>query len=351
VTIPDCAAGLTQCTAILTFASALPAFDEISYADYGNADQTTVGPTNAQAAGGNFFIPLASTEQCGASSPCGDWTVGNVVSSSPYDGGPVDSGPDAGFPDSGVPPDGGVDAGVDNTNATFATFGSSESLEWADTETGLVDAVATCMFVWWRADEDVQNAVITQFNTGFNDLRFWLGRAPPTQPSFGTSNPSLTFGVGQDWSTSLSSPTRGHFGVCFWDGTIRQWRNGVVDDGTTNGTLQTDLTISGTPGPMFIPETGTSATLDEIVIFWYSTRPSSQPISDAEAAQIYCGTRRGTDPDHPSTCASVGQLQKSDLCLMPNIGTVIDFEGSSPNPVCGVMGNPTVNGSVTYTAY
>lgn len=324
VTFPDCPD--TSCDAEFNFAGPPGSFDEISFADTGVVN-SAVQPTNPSAGGSN--ISAARTDHCGTDT-CADFAIGQVFQNvSPF---------------------------IDDSNATFATFGNTSSLQWASNEPGLVDAVAMCAFVWWTPTNDEQTSILTQFNTTSGDLRFWLGRVDSgggaiTLPALGTSNPLGGFGRGRDYTTLLAAPTRGHLGFCFWNATIRLWRDGVVDDGTINGPLQTDLTVAGTPNNMLLPETVTQASLDEVIIFWYDVRPASQPISDNQAAQIYCGTRRPTDPDHPSTCAVVGQLQKSDLCAMANIGLVIDFEGNSPNPICGVMGNPTVNGTVTYTNY
>jgi hypothetical protein len=120
VTPLSCPVPATLCDVEIEFAS-LPNFDQISYADTAEPN-TAVSPTNPRGGGGNFIANINPDAggTCGDYSPCGDWTVSNVVSVSPFDAG-ADGGVDGGV-------DGGPDGGV-YTNQYFIESNSGGYLE------------------------------------------------------------------------------------------------------------------------------------------------------------------------------------------------------------------------------
>lgn len=164
-----CAAGATSCTAVLTFASALPDFDAISFCD--NAE----GPDgNATGAGGcNVVSVTTDSASLNDSTSNRDWQQSSRITVNAYDGGvvvadsgvhpdatadsgPSDSGvhPDATPSDSGVHPDATVsDSGVhpDASAPQYAAFDTDDYATFGNVSTFDGDAEHTRCY--WFYDE------------------------------------------------------------------------------------------------------------------------------------------------------------------------------------------------------
>jgi len=350
------ACSTSPCTVDVTFASPLPsAFDSVSYADTAVVN-TAVDPSNPGAGGGNFTIelnPLVAT--CGVSTPCAEWTIGNVVTGlAPYDSGvPPDSGADAGL-DSGA--DSGADSGVSDTgadagsiaNTQFVDLAPSANYSVAASDTTLTNLQSICVGGWFRRGNVDASSFVSQWRVGGGNLRLWLGVLDTGTPSFG-----VAFGVGRDFSGTLANGSRAHLVACFQQGTgaggaINLWQDGAAANGTINGPIPDNLDTT-TLDDLWISEEAVNDSEQDDVFFLTSTG-SDMLLTTTQVERIFCLTRQATDPDLAATCATAHPtVNLSDVCFLAGLWGYFPFEGSN-TAQCGSMSLSTT-GTPVFTSY
>lgn len=349
-----CAGGSQYCTVVLGFANMPATFDRISYADTAEVN-TAVSPTNPRAGGGNFIARLDADAGavCGADSPCGDWTVANVITGvSPYDAGggaEADSGvhADAAPPDSGIHPDAAVDAGGDAgayTNQYFIASGGGY-LSYSP-DGGALDLTSTftiCFALRDRLDITYSPPI---GRWGSPDNMIWgFGQMDHLTPRIWAVGLEAT-GVGFDINSPVWFGDTWLHACILYDGAASTaYINGVAISRGYNPTVPTTLdTSAGTPWNMLPTGNSTHADLDSVV--FYDTVLSLAEMDDHRCA-LTSITGSGDGGPNPCSGQSLGQV-----VFNPGFVEAYLFDSPDAGPGASYTGlrDFTPVGSVSHTA-
>ena len=360
-----CAGGSVYCDVRVSFANMPASFDSISYADTA-AVNTAISPTNPRGSGGNFIARINNTVGgiCGADSPCGDWTVANVITGlSPYDAGPSDAAADAGFADaaadaaaedaapsdSGIHPDAAVDAGPDagpdagayNNQYFIASNGGYLSYSPAGTALDLTSTFTVCFALRDRTNDQYLSP-IGRWGTP-NDIIWGFGQLP---------GPTRIWAVGfEQGGTGFNINSPAWFGntwlhACIiFDGTnSAAYINGVATSQSSGAGIPATLdTTGGTPWHI-LPQGSTHADLDSVV--FYDTVLTLAEMDDHRCALT---TITGTGDGGPNPCSGQSLRQ---VVFNPGFIDAYLFDSPDAGPGASYTGTRdfTAVGSVTHTS-
>jgi hypothetical protein len=355
-----CAGGSQYCDVRVTFANMPASFDSISYADTAEPN-TAVSPTNARGGGGNFIARLNADAGavCGDDSPCGDWTVANVITGlSPYDGGPLDAAEDAGVADAaeedaGLPDaaedagfadaaaDAGLDAGAYSNQYFIASNGGY--LSYAP-DGGALDLTSTFTFCFALRDRinDAYQSPIGRWGSP-DDMIWGFGQLAHISPRIYAVGFEQS-GIGFDINTPVWVSDTWIHACVVYDGTSSAaYINGVAASLTYNGTIPTTLNVSaGTPWHI-LAQGSTHADLDSVV--FYDT-----VLTQAEMDDHRCAFTSITNVDggaNPCSGQSLGQVVYN-----PGFIEAYLFDSPDAGPGASYTGTRDFStiGSVSHTA-
>jgi hypothetical protein len=369
-----CAGGSQYCDVRVTFANMPASFDSISYADTAQVN-TAVSPTNARGGGGNFIARLNADAGavCGADSPCGDWTVANVISGlSPYDGGPLDAAADAGFADaevdagfadaaadagfadaapdaapsdSGIHPDAAVDAGPDAgaySNQYFiASNGGYLSYNPSGGALNLTSTFTFCFALRDRVNNTFQSPIGRWGSP--NDIIWGFGQLSNRTPRIYAVG-FETGGIGFDINTPVWVNNTWIQACVVFNGTSSAaYINGVAASLTYNGTIPSTLTVSPSTPWHILAQGSTHADLDSVV--FYDT-----VLTQAEMDDHRCAFTSITNVDggaNPCSGQSLGQVVAN-----PGFIEAYLFDSPDAGPGASYTGTRDFSavGSVSHTA-
>lgn len=174
--------------------------------------------------------------------------------------------------------------------------------------------------------------------------KFWLGQNPST-----TAVCAVGSGIGREFNTAITTGVEYHMTCVYQSGgtpTLDVYLNGVLDNGTLNGTLPASLNANETFN------IGMSSNTQDVGTVYTIDLPAATTISAADACDFYCLTRSPTLPAVNGACdCGAVNVDEDTLCSYSGATNVNWWvlDGDLTN-ICGGT-SLTDNDTANYTSY